>query len=210
MRFYDLTLPITPDMVIYPGNPPVIFTSHQSMPAQSSNSTQISLGTHTGTHFDAPLHAINDGSSIDQISLEQCIGPCQVLDFSSEKDKITIDLLKPYQIQSGEKILLKTHNSLRGWDSFYSDYVYLDGDAAEYLADLSVGLVGIDYFSIKQRGSSDHRPHTALLSRNIPIIEALNLKDVPAGEYFLIALPLNLKGLDGSPARVILTDINPE
>jgi arylformamidase len=89
-------------------------------------------------------------------------------------------------------------------DAFYEDFVYLDPEAAGYLAEKYVSLLAVDYFSIKQRGSSDNRPHTALLSAGIAILEGVNLKDVDPGTYELIALPLSLNGIDGSPCRAIL------
>lgn len=210
MKFYDLTLPIYPEMTIYPGNTQVVFDQIQKIPDHSCNSTTVTMGTHTGTHIDAPRHVSNSGATVDELPLECLIGPCRVLDFSTSKEKISLADLQRYQFQAGDKILCKTNNSDRGWDTFYDNYIYLDGDAAEYLATIPVSLVGIDYLSIKQRGSLDHRPHTALLNNNILILESINLRNIPEGDYFLLALPLKLSGLDGSPARVVLTDISME
>ncbi|MFQ5452505.1 MAG: cyclase family protein, partial [Candidatus Paceibacterota bacterium] len=106
-------------------------------------------------------------------------------------------------IVKGERILAKTKNSQRGFDTFYKDYVYLSPEAAESLAELDIKLFGIDSLSVKQSGGSNI-PHTALLNRGIVIFEGLDLSRVDEGRYFLAALPLKLKGLDGAPARVVL------
>ena len=204
MKIWDISLPIQPGMVIYPGNPEVEFQPSQRLPEDSSNVTQICLGTHTGSHVDAPWHVFEKGIPVDQLPLAELVGRCRVLDLTQVEKAVTWPDLLAKQVKPGERLLLKTSNSFRGWQEFYSDYVYLDGEAAEQLADLPVRLVGVDYLSIKQRGSSDHRPHTALLEKNIPILEALDLSQVPEGEYYLVALPLKLVGLDGSPVRAVL------
>ena len=99
---------------------------------------------------------------------------------------------------------MKTKSSERGYTEFYKDYVYLSSDAAQYLADKNIKLIGIDYFSVKQKGSLDNTPHTAFLEKNIPILESINLASVEAGEYFLMAAPLALQSVDGSPVRALL------
>jgi arylformamidase len=122
------------------------------------------------------------------------------------KIKETLEFLKSKKIQTGERILLKTKNSIRGFKEFYNDYIYLDGNSADYLAELKVLLVGIDSLSIKKRGGADHRPHTSLLSKNIPIIEGLDLSSVAEGEYELFCLPLNFTDIEGGPARAVLIE----
>jgi arylformamidase len=199
----DISIPIEPGMIVYPNNPEVIFEMEKG---ESSVHTKVSIGTHTGTHIDAPLHAvgISNTSSIDELELDIFYGSARVLDLSTVTDSVRIEHLDKYDIQKGERILLKTNNSIRGFETFYNDYVYLDGDAADYLVQKDIKLCCIDYLSIKQKGSSDLRPHTSLLENNIAIIEAINLKDVEEGKYLISALPLRLKGLDGSPCRAIL------
>jgi arylformamidase len=99
---------------------------------------------------------------------------------------------------------LKTRNSQRGFKRFFSDYNYLTSDGAAYLAKAGVALVGIDAWSIKQRGNKDNTPHTALLKKNIVILETIDLSKVKPGSYFLVLLPLRIEGRDGAPARAIL------
>ena len=162
------------------------------------------MTSHAGTHIDAPSHVLENAASIDELPLDIFYGRCRVLDMTACETAITAADLKPHKIHAGERLLFKTSNSLRGFQRFYDDYVYLDGDAAEYLADCDVLLVGIDALSIKQKGTTDNTAHEALLRESIPIIEGLNLRDVSKGEYTLCAFPLSFSELDGSPTRALL------
>lgn len=205
MKIINISLPLNENTPIYPGNVPVFVSVHQQMPENSSASSSITFGSHTGTHIDAPSHAIWGAPTLEKIPLEAFVGPCRVLDFSGESEEaVTKSFLQNKNIRSGERILLKTKNSARGFENFYDDYVYLDGDAADYLAEVGAALVGIDALSIKQKGSPDHRPHLALLSKNIPIIEGLNLKEAEEGEYEIFCPPIFLTDIDGAPARALL------
>jgi arylformamidase len=203
MKIIDISLTLNKNTIIYPGNPKVNIKEKKG---KTSIDSEITIGSHTGTHIDAPKHVFPDGDGIDKIPLEKIIGECRVLDFADAEDSVKISDLERHDIKAEERILAKTKNSSRGFNEFYDDYVYLDGDAAEYLAQKRVTLFGIDYLSVKQRGSSDTRAHTELLKNDIVIIEGLDLSQVEAGKYFLIALPLKFTGLDGSPARAILVE----
>ena len=193
-------------MALYPGNPEVIFEEQRGM---TSVLTKLSFGTHTGTHVDAPKHIFEQGMTVEKMPLISFIGTCRVLDMTECESMLSTEDLKQKNITSGERIFLKTKNSFSDQNIFSETYVYLDGDAADYLAGVPVALLGIDALSIKQRGSNDTRPHTALLGKNIPIIEGVMLRDVPEGRYFFIGLPLRLRGVDGSPLRAILLEENP-
>ncbi|MFA6536252.1 MAG: cyclase family protein [Candidatus Paceibacterota bacterium] len=205
MKIIDISLPLNNQTVVYPGNVPLEISVHHEMPEHATHLSKIVMGSHTGTHIDAPAHAVIGGVSLDQIPLTILIGPCRVLDFSEVKESVKIEDLKKFSPQKGERLLVKTSNSKRGFDKFYDDYIYLDGDAADYLVSLDISLFGIDYLSIKKRGGKDHRPHTSLLAKGIPIIEGIDLSKVEAGEYNLFCLPLKFTGIEGGPARAILT-----
>ena len=200
-KIIDISLPLNSSTIIYPGNPKVQI---ESVREASSMDSKITLGSHTGTHIDAPKHVFEDGASLDAIPLEQMVGKCRVLDFTDAKNSIKISDLEKHGIKEGERILAKTKNSSIGFDKFRNDYIYLDGDAAEYLAKKKIALFGIDYLSVKQKGSSDIRAHTELLKNNIVIFEGLDLSKADEGEYTFIGLPLKFTGIDGSPARAIL------
>ncbi len=204
MKIYDISLPLDSGTLIYPGNPEMSIEAYRSVPEYPTNLSKITFGSHTGTHVDAPRHVDNDALGVDKINLEACIGPCRVLDMTAAAEKITVADLEKENIRQGERILVKTQNSLRGFSEFREDSIYLDGDAAEYLAERGIILFGIDWLSVKKRGGEDVRPHTSLLSGNIVIFEGLDLSGVEQGEYQFIGLPLKLTDLDGAPARAVL------
>jgi len=209
MKIIDITHYIKDGMIVYPNNTEVSIEPFAEISkGASSNLSKVILGTHTGTHVDAPLHVFDGGKKLEDLNLESFIGKCRVIDASHLKagDLIEIkDLDKAgVEIKKGDRILVKTSNSERGIEEFYDDFVALSGDTADYLRDKEITLFGIDYLSIKQRGSSDNRAHTALLEKDIPIIEGLNLRDVEAGEYELICLPMKLKNVEGGPVRAVL------
>lgn len=207
-KIIDISLPLTNKTVVYPNNVPLSIETHAHMPEATTHLSKITMGTHTGTHIDAPMHAVIGADTLDQIPLETFVGVCRVVDATHRLGGECVKKEDLGEVLEGERILIKTSNSIRGFDSFYDDYVYLDGDAADWLAEMKVGLVGIDYLSIKQRGSKDQRPHTSLLENNIPIIEGINLNHVEAGQYEMICLPLNFVGVEGGPARIILRELN--
>jgi arylformamidase len=202
-RILDISLPLNEKTVVYPGNPPIQFTPEVSLTSKS-RLTKISFGSHTGTHIDAPSHTLEKGKNIEEFTLSTFIGICRVLDVTACETEITVEDLEKHKIKKDERILVKTRNSDIGFENFYEDFVYLSSLAAKYLASRDIMLFGIDALSVKKRGLSDNTAHTALLSKNIPIIEGLNLQNIQAGEYFLVALPLEFTGIDGAPARVVL------
>lgn len=204
MKIYDISLPLNSETIIYPNNPQMLIEQYKRIPDYPTNLSRITFGSHTGTHIDAPSHALPSSIGIDKINLETCIGPCRVLDLTKAQEKITIVDLEQEDIKQGERILVKTQNSLRGFSKFREDAIYLDGDAADFLAEKGIILFGIDWLSIKKRGSEDTRPHTSLLKKEIVLFEGLDLSGVEAGEYQFIGLPLKFSNLDGSPARAVL------
>jgi len=203
MKIIDISLSLNERTIIYPGNPPV---SLKEKRGATSVHTEILIGSHTGTHLDAPSHIFEDGENTGSIDLEKITGYCRVLDMTEANESIKVSDLEKSNIKSGEIILVKTRNSQRGFEKFYNDYIYLDGEAADYLAEKSIAVFGIDYLSIKKRGGKDNRPHTSLLKKNIIIFEGLDLSNVKSGSYFFVGLPLKFTNIDGSPVRAILID----
>lgn len=200
-QIYDISLPLYRGMIVYPNNP---LYNVRPVNSRTSYASEISIGTHAGTHVDAPRHVFKKGQTVDALPLKNIVGECRVLNMTHAQKCVTLQDLQKAKIKAGERILVKTKNSSRGFKTFRNDYIYLDGDAAEFLAVKKIKLFGIDYLSVKQKGGDDHRPHTALLAKKIPIFEGLDLSKIKPGRYFFIGLPLRLKGLDGSPARAIL------
>lgn len=189
----DISWPITNQSTTYKDRNDIAITE------------KICLHPHVGTHVDAPAHFVKDGNTIDKIDLSKLIGPCRVLDLTHVEEVITKKDLIKFDIQSGERILFKTKNSTKSaTESFDCNFVYLDANGAQFLAEKNIACVGIDYLGI-EREQENHLTHIAFLEKNIPIIEGLRLAHVTPGTYRLICLPLKLHGLDGAPARAILT-----
>ena len=174
-----------------------------------ANVSQLNTDVHIGTHIDAPWHFVANGKTIEQLSLEVLIGKAvvvEMLDVSSvtAKDLEALDLP-----QDTERLLLRTRNS-QLWENevteFYKDFVALTSDAAQWIVDRGIRLVGIDYLSV-QRFYDSPLTHKILLGAEVIVIEGLNLSGVRSGQYYLTCLPLKLVGAEGSPARAILIPI---
>lgn len=214
MTIYDITVPLTNEMPTYPGDPGVQIRDWYSLANNDpANVTHLNFGAHTGTHVDAPAHFIDGAAKVDSLPLDTLIGPAEVIEVPEANLAIDKKFVVDHVRSGATRYLFKTRNS-NFWreqpTQFRSDFTFLELDAAEYLVQQGVKLVGIDYLSIEQFGKKDHKIHLALLSHEVVIVEGLNLEDVPAGHYELICLPMRIsagKG-DGSPARVILRTVD--
>src|SRR5579859_2640649 len=187
-------------MVHWPNNPPVRFEPLLSIPkGDPANVSRFSMGSHTGTHMDAPHHFIEDGLSIDRIPLDATIGPARLIEIADEESVKRAEL-EQYAPQPGERLLIKTRNSSRCWttDSFVEDFVYVSADAATYLAECGIRSLGVDYLSVGGYFHDGAATHQALLGANVWIIEGLNLSEIQPGLYDLIGLPLKIRGGDGA------------
>jgi arylformamidase len=207
---YDVTVPITNTMPVWPGDPPVQLTAKSHLSRDKTHTvrlTGIEMGSHTGTHIDAPFHMIDGGKRLNEFPLDTLTGKAMVFDLPGIRSIERADLERLNWTGPAERVLFKTENS-RHWqdEKFYEEFVYLDPGGAQFLVERGVRLVGIDYLSIDKYKSESHPSHFVLLKQNIVILEGLNLSAVPAGEYTLVALPLNLQDADGAPTRVILTN----
>ena len=205
-QWLDISVTLKNNMVHWPGDPPVRIKRSSNMnKGDHCNISTLSMGSHTGTHMDAPFHFLKKGKSLDQMPLEATIGPARVIPIR-DHGSITLEELRPYRIRRGERILFKTRNSTRCWktDTFKKDFVYLSTEAAQYLAKTKIRMVRVDYLSVggyKRNGTDVHR---ALLKAGIWIIEGLNLSKIKPGRHNLICLPLKILHSDGAPARAIL------
>jgi len=202
-KIYDISVPLKTGMTVYPGNPEFEIESLKSSSGFSTIS-KITMGTHTGTHIDAPSHCLNDKKNINDYDLSLFFGNAKVFDLQGEDFCITLNSLKKLDIKKNDRVIFKTKNSRKILEPFFSDYIFLSSDGALYLAEKEVLLVAIDYYSVKQKGSSDNTPHTFLLSKNIPILEGINLSGINAGSYTLCAFPLKIQDSDGSFCRAVL------
>jgi len=192
--------------VVYPGNPEVKIEPHSELSrGASSNLSLISLGSHTGTHVDAPRHFFEAGGTVDRLPLNVLIGPARVITFGEDVMSVTARHLQLESLQNTERLLIRTRNSAFVTDrEFHPDFTYVAPDGAEYLAALGVKLVGVDYYSVEQFHSGHHKTHRTLLERGIVIVEGLDLSEIAPGDYSFVCLPLRLEGLDGAPARAVL------
>jgi arylformamidase len=207
MPIYDITVPIRSGMPVYEGDPGIEIKAWSALAkGDSANVSSLHFGAHTGTHVDAPAHFIEGARKIDALSLEALIGPARVIRVPDEVAEIDPDFLAGCDLDQVERVLFRTRNSNFWNEGFRKDFTHLSPAAADKLVDLGVKLVGTDYLSIEKFHSGHHRTHLALLSRNVVIVEGLNLSDVAAGDYELICLPLKIaEGAgDGSPARAVL------
>jgi arylformamidase len=205
-NWIDISVPLRTGMVHWPGDPGVDIRRVQDMDrGDGNNVSHLSMGAHTGTHMDAPLHFLPNGPAIDQIPLDATVGRARVIGIE-HPETITADELRRYDIAEGERILFRTRNSERCWGSetFIQDFVSITEEAARYLADRPVRAVGIDYLSVGGFDADGPKIHRILLEAGIWIIEGLDLSAAPPGNYELVCLPLKITGADGAPARAIL------
>lgn len=201
--FIDITRPVRPDMAVYPGNPPVVFTRAATVRQSRSILTRLCIGSHTGTHIDAPAHIHADGIGTAVYSLDQLNGPAVVVDVSGVSGVVAAaDVPFDAPGNDAQRVLFKTANSAGSIDVFDDAFVALDESAARMLVERSVTLVGIDALSIKKRGVAD-TVHQILLDAGVVILEGLWLAGVAAGRYELLCLPLKVD-LDGAPVRAVL------
>jgi arylformamidase len=205
----DVSAPLHNGMAHWPDNQAFERTHTLAIDrGDAANVSAITTSVHNGTHMDAPAHFIPGGNGIETLPLTATMGPARVLEIH-DPESVKPDELKPYNIQRGERILLKTRNSPRCWetDEFVKDFVYISHEAAHYLAEVGIQTVGIDYLSVGGYFKDGAETHHALLGAGIWIIEGLNLTQVQAGTYELLCLPLKIIGSDGAPARALLRKI---
>lgn len=209
MQIHDITLALRPGIPTWPGEQGPLFKPITEMAkGDVANVTLMSFASHTGTHVDAPFHFLSGGSTVDAMPLESLIGKALVVEMV-EEGHISAAVLERARISQGtERILFKTSNS-ELWNSpqFDKSFYALTPDAAKWLVDHRIKLVGIDYLSIEPFGAPrEHPTHTTLLKAGVVIIEGLDLRAIRPGEYTVVCLPLKASGLDGAPARVVLLE----
>jgi len=191
LQIIDVSVPVRPGMITYPGDPEVRLERVSSIgDGDVVNLSRLDLGVHSGTHVDAPLHFVDGGPSVERLPLDVLVGPC-----------VVVDGLDPAAVPPGaERVLFKTPKG-RLWEraEFSEDFVALDAEAARALVAGGVRLVGIDYLSI-----GDEDAHRVLLGAGVVAVEGLDLRAVEPGEYRLVCAPLKLEGAEGAPARVLL------
>ena len=210
-RIYDISVPLRTGGLVYPNNPPISITAVQSIAAgATANVSRIDLGSHTGTHVDAPKHFIDSGTGVDAMPLDVLMGPARLIAFGDDVMAVGEAELRAHDLTGVTRLLIRTRNSAwlaSGSTEFHPDFTHVAPDGAEYLVSIGVRLVGVDYLSVEQFHSPHHKTHRTLLSNGVVIVEGMVLAEPPPGDYELYCLPLLLAGLDGAPARAVLVEL---
>lgn len=197
---FDVSMILSENIPVYPGDPRLKIEEISN--GDGSKLSKIAMGVHTGTHIDAPNHFFTDKLDISGLDLNTLVGKALVVEMPN-LDFISLSDVEFLNLDGYSRILFKTDNSnLVMMRKFSEDYVYLTPEAADYLIKKGIDLIGFDYYTL-DKYNSDMPVHKKLLENDVLIIEGLDLSEIEAGEYELIALPLKLK-TEGAPARVIL------
>ena len=215
MKIYDISIPISPSMVVWPGDPNVSIKKISEIKrGDTANVSEISMSVHSGTHIDSPNHFIDNEKTIEQIPLEKMVGKVFVMEFDDKTRVINKTALEDHAqlkaLLDVKKILFKTSNSSKSLlmqENFVKNYVGIDKSGAQFLAEFNLDLIGVDYLSVASFNETE-TPHQILLKNQIVLLEGINLHDIPPGYYKLYCLPLPLLGSDGAPARAILIKEN--
>jgi arylformamidase len=207
VKIIDVSVPIHDAMTVYRGNPSVRIRPAMTLAKDGVNLSELCLGSHTGTHVDAPRHFIKGGEGIDRLELQRFIGPAWVADLRGVRGGVGADHLRRARIPNGSRrVLLRTSNSPLWHPArpFMTDFVYLAADGADWMVEHGVELVGIDYLSIEGYGVPGAPTHKRLLGAGIPIVEGLDLFRVTPGRWQLMALPLRIQDGDAGLTRAVV------
>ena len=204
---YDISIELKETMPFWPGSAGFKLTHVQRLDCgDACNGSRLECDVHVGTHVDAPWHFLPEGATAEHLALDDLIGPALVCD-AGEADAITAAVLESFLLpDSTERLLIRTKNT-RLWEEgaleFNRDFVALTADAARWVVEHGLALVGIDYLSV-QRFYDSAETHQILLGASVAVLEGLNLSGIEPGVYELICLPLKIAGADGAPARALL------
>jgi len=211
MRIFDVTVAVSEAVPIYAGDPTVTVNAAKSIAGgDTANVSQLTFGVHTGTHVDAPNHFIEGTRRVHELDPQKLIGPCRVVQVP--EDVVAIEPEHVGSLDGVSRVIFRSRNSAF-WShpeaGFRKDFTYITPATAKLLVDNGIVLVGIDYLSIEKSGSPGHPVHVTLLEKEVVILEGVDLREVPAGDYDLICMPLKYEGGggDGSPARVFLKEL---
>lgn len=211
MKIHDISMDIEPDMLFWwQGKKPEMRSVMRLADGAPSEVTRWLIGSHTGTHIDAPRHFLEDGATVEQLPLDIFIGPVRVVDATTENDDaITAQTVEQANLNGATRVLFKTSNSEKRLTKKEYDFSFVGiaADGAQALVDAGVRIVGIDYVTIEARDQTDEWPtHHILCGNGIVILEGADLRNISDGTYFLCCLPMRLKGSEGAPTRTVLIE----
>lgn len=205
MEIIDISMKIEEEMPVYPNNPRPSIKRYRQIPEDSTTESEIDIGSHTGTHVDAPMHVMEDGKPVSEMDLNSFYGKCRVLDLTDAGRAIEAEDLDEELLDS-DIILLKTENSMKQRESFRKSFAFLTLEAARKLADNEVQTVGIDYLSLVEfEGGEKAKEAHEVANRKMTVIEGLDLDDAEAGNYKFSGFPLKMD-TDGAPLRAVLIE----
>ncbi len=208
MKVHDISVPLRQDMPTYVDEPgPKLEFRKLLSKGDSATVSVIALGSHTGTHVDAPSHFLDGGPGVESLPLDALVGPAYVAEFVGESHITAADLDSMSIPPDCQRLLFKTRNG-RFWEdsAFHTEFIALAPDAARALAERGLKLVGTDYLSIEKFRARPHEVHETLLASGVVILEGVDLRRVAPGEYLLVCAPLNVVGAEGAPARAFLIE----
>ena len=206
MKRYDVTMSIHKDMQVYKNqtSKKPVFDVVADFQTGDYHETNLTMNVHTGTHMDFPLHMIRDGKTSSDLDLNRMIGTVKVFDLTHIKGVIDKEAVEGLPIAPHDNVFFKTTNSFV--ESFEPEFVFIKHDAADYLADLHLNIIGVDGLGV-ERGQAGHPTHKSFMRSDTYIIEGLRLKEIHQGIYYMYALPLKIEGMDALPMRVILEEV---
>lgn len=207
-EYLDITLPLSDRLPVWPTVKPFRLSPDLRIAdGGNENSSSVRFNLHTGTHIDAPWHFLADGGTIDDLALSDLIGPVVVAAIHRKRHITARDLQSLDLAKDTVRLLLKTDNSqlwADGYDTFEPNFTALTPDAAEWLVERGIRLIGVDYLSVQCFNDPDDSTHQILLEDKIVIVEGLDLHRVDPGRYDLICLPMLIEKAEAAPARVLL------
>lgn len=199
----DISRPIQNSTPTWPGDTPFDFELMWTKETSGSvNVGKLEMSTHTGTHIDAPFHVDSEGKKVHELDLSIYCGKAKVIHLQ-DVEVITAHELKKADLSETERLLIRTDS----WNDplrFPEEFSYFHPDAAAYLKEIGVKLIGVDVPSVDFMKSKELPAHHSFLEHSIFILEGLDLSAAEQGDYELIALPLPIVDGDGSPVRAIL------
>jgi arylformamidase len=207
MPIYDISLTISNDLPVWPGDRPISLVRNKDMQhGELYTLSQLTSTVHVGSHLDAPRHFVRDGHGVDQTDINKLIGPCYVVDLSDVNSIDAQSLEQAIIPVHVTRLLCRTRNSewwARGDNTFHTDFIAIDPTGAEWIVQRGMQLVGVDYLSVGAY-EGGIPTHEILLLNGVVPVEGLDLSRIEQGEYQLICLPLKLKDCDGAPVRAVL------
>lgn len=209
-RFIDLSHPLRDGAPSFPGDPGLSVKVHRTIREVGYNLSEIRMGSHQGTHLDAPFHFFDNGKTLDRIELDRFYGPARMIDLApggalEPNTPLTIESFARFErlFTPGARILYRT-----GWDRLFGKEEFFEGipdltlEAAQWIADKRIGLLGMD----TPTPSKDFLPcHHILLGKGVEIVIVEGLKGLERlpQDFTFIGFPLNFEGRDGSPIRAV-------